>query len=352
MKVLKMAACAVVLATSVSANTVDLSTYFSSFVAIGDSLTDDGKFGGTPFENGPPSLGGRFSNGITFAENIAQDFSFSANLAIGGATARNENENAFLPAQFGTFGGQVATLGGIAANPLFRAALGDRPLFSVLMGSNDIIQNIGLPDAGVPGLGNILPGIGALAADAVAANIRAIKSIDTQFNDFLVMNLPNSSLTPLFTNPVFGVGGLAPLAAQETAGFNTRLIQNIAALRSEGINIIEFDLNAMFEELLADAVANGIDINNPCTFDLSNLDPSLTCASSPGAPGNTDITLADNFFFVDGIHPNRVAQAAVADRFRVVAANAVSPVPLPAGLPLLIAGLAGFGVLRMRRRAA
>ncbi|MFL4470522.1 SGNH/GDSL hydrolase family protein [Tateyamaria armeniaca] len=350
MKVITLAACAMALATSLSAAPVDLSNYFSSFVAIGDSLSDDGKLGGTPFENGPPSLEGRFSNGITAVENIAQDFGFAADLAIGGATARIQNENP-LPPQFGTFAGQVATLGGIAADPFGRAALGDRPLFSVLIGNNDILQNIGFPD-GATAPGNVLPGIGALAADAVEANIRAIKAIDTEFNDFVVFNLPDLTLTPLFTNPVFGTAPFAPLAAQEVAGFNTQISANIAALRADGINIIEFDLNAVFKELLGEAVANGININDPCSFDLSNQNPLATCAFSPGSPNDTDITLADAFFFIDPIHPNRVAQAAVADRFRdVVAASEVAPVPLPAGLPLLIAGLAGFGVLRIRRAA-
>ena len=350
MKTLKLAACAVVVASSASAETLNLSSVFSSFVALGDSLTDAGRLNDTPFENGPPSLDGRFSNGITFAEDVAQDFAVDVNLAIGGATALDANENP-LPPQFGTFGGQVATLDNLTSDPNFRAALGARPLFSVLFGSNDILQNVGLPDAGTPGLGNIAPGIGALAADAVEDNIRAIRSIDAKFNDFVVINLPDIALTPLFTNPVFGAGGLASIASSETTLFNNQLADNIDDLRDDGFNIIEFDLDTLFGELLDEAVANGIDINNPCTFSFSNPDPSQTCVFAPGEPDNIDLALADDFFFVDSIHPNRVAQGAAADAFRATVASSLAPVPLPAGLPLLLAGLGAFGVLRKRRAA-
>ena len=353
MKIVLMTACAVMVGASASAST--LSNYanaFSSYVAFGDSLTDDGKFAGTPFEPGPPSDGGRFSNGITYAEHIAQDFSasrkFSANLAIGGATARNENENS-LPPAFGTFGGQVATFGGLVADPGAAAAVGDRPLFSVLFGGNDVLQNVGLPDAGSPPPGNILPGVGSLAADAVEANIRSINSLNSNYNDFLVLNLGDVSQTPLFSNPFFGAGASAPLAASETAGYNDKLAMNIDSLRSDGINIIEFDLNAFNESLLANSALAGIDIDNPCTFSLSNIDPANTCVFSPGAPNDIDLSLADAFFFIDGVHPNRVAQKAVADEVR--AALSVSAVPLPAGLPLLLVGLGAFGFVRRRRAA-
>ena len=122
MKYALMAACAVIVSAPVS-QAQDLSQFFSSYIAFGDSLTDDGKFAGTPFEPGLPSLGGRFSNGRTYAEIISDDFTVNFNFAIGGATARNENEN-LLPPEFGTFGGQVATFTGLVANPLAQAAVG------------------------------------------------------------------------------------------------------------------------------------------------------------------------------------------------------------------------------------
>ncbi len=346
MKYALMAACAVIVSAPVS-HAQDLSQFFSSYIAFGDSLTDDGKFEGTPFEPGLPSLGGRFSNGPTYAEIIAQDFTaagqFSANFAIGGATARLENENA-LPPQFGTFSGQVATFSGVILDPIARAAVGDRPLFSVLFGGNDVLQNVGLPSDG-----DIETGVGALAASAVEANIRAIGALDDDFNDFLVINLPDVSQTPLFQNPLFGADALASLAALESEGFNDQLAMSIDSLRSDGFNIIEFDLNSFSATQQAEAEARGIDILTPCSFDLSNPGPEGTCVFSPGSPDDTDLSLADNFFFIDGVHPNAASQAGTALALQAAVGTAV--VPLPAGLPLLLTGLGLFGVLRMRRAA-
>ncbi len=220
---------------------ISLSQTYSSFIAFGDNLSDDGKFNGTPFEPGLPSFGGRYSNGITFAENIAQDFTasgaYNANFAIGGATARASNENA-LPPGFGTFAGQVTTFSSVVANPGVSAVVGSRPLFSVLIGTNDILQNVSLPSDF-----DVEPGVGAASADAVEANIRAINSINSNYNDFVVINLPDLSQMPLFQNPAFGAGALAPLAALESSGYNDQLALNMNSLRSEGFNIMEFDLN-------------------------------------------------------------------------------------------------------------
>ncbi len=349
MKYALMAACAVIVSAPIS-QAQDLSQFFSSFIAFGDSLTDDGKFG----SQGLPSLEGRFSNGPTYAEIIASDFAvntvlpFEGNFAIGGATARAENENTLLPAAFGTFGGQVATFSSVVADPTGSALVGDRPLFSVLFGGNDVLQNVGLPDGANPPPGNFLPGVGELAADAVEANIRAIAALDENYNDFLVLNLPDVSQTPLFQNAAFGAGALAPLAALETAGYNNQLAMNIDSLRSDGINIIEFDLNAFSAAQQAGAVLLGIDIETPCTFDLSNPGPEGTCVFAPGEPDDTDLSLANNFFFIDGVHPNALSQAGTAAAIQSAVAAAV---PLPAGLPLLLAGLGVFGILRMRRAA-
>lgn len=352
MKYALMAACAVIVSAPVS-HAQDLSQFFSSYIAFGDSLTDDGKFGPDGIfaplgvVQGPPSDRGRFSNGETYAEIIAKDFSVDFNFALGGATARDENENP-LPPGFGSFSQQVSTFSSILTDPGIAGAVGDRPLISVLFGGNDVLQNVGLP-----GDFDVVPDIGAQAAQAVETNIRAIKGIDDTFNDFVVINLPDVSQTPLFTNPRFGIEGNplfgdnipATLAAVASTEFNAQLALSIDALRDEGFNIIEFDLNAFNQVQLAEAVLEGINIVEPCTFNLS-LDDGTSCADTVGG---VDLSLADDFFFIDGVHPNRVAQAGTAAEFRSVVAAAV--VPLPAGLPLLLTGIAFFGFLRMRRAA-
>ncbi|MEO0943344.1 MAG: SGNH/GDSL hydrolase family protein [Pseudomonadota bacterium] len=283
---------------------------FTSFVALGDSLSDDGKLGALQ----PPSDGGRFSNGPTFAEVIGDEFLASFNLAIGGATA---GDNAMPIAPISTFTGQVgflnSLLGGISS------ALGNNPLVSVLFGANDLFQNLGT-----------VPGIGMQAAMDVEDGIRNVAALDPRFDDFLLISLPNLGLTPAFAiepEPV------RMLATEESNDFNEQLSISAEVLRGEGLNIIEFDLDTFFQSALVDlGLAFG-----PCTADITVAGPN--CVDAGIDP--------DTLFFVDGVHPNRIVHAAAADAIL----TALPEVPLPAGLPLLLTGIALYGLASRRNRS-
>lgn len=333
MKIAILAAGALALSTSVAA-AQDYSAPFSSYIAFGDSLTDDGKFGALA----PPSLGGRFSNGITYAEHIALDFAatgrFTSNFAIGGATAELDNDNApFLPDELENFSAQVGSFTGLNSSPA-GGLLGDTPLISVLFGGNDLLQDLGESAT-----------VGADAADAVKAGIEAIAAIDGKFDTFVVGNLGDLGAAPLFAG-----GPFETLATETSAQFDAKLAMNLDLLRDEGLNIIEFDLAALNRRIFDDPGAFGISFTDvPCTPSFNEFTPADNCAIDP-LTGVIDLALADPFFFADNVHPNRIVQAAAADEFRTAVA-AAAVVPLPAGLPLLLTGLGVFGILRMRRAA-
>ena len=322
---------AIILTASVAHTTpVSYSDPFTSYLAFGDSLTDDGKLGILS----PPSLGGRFSNGITYAERIAFDFAiegkFQENFALGGATAGDVNTTVyppgFDPSPFATFADQVATLGSIVGT----ADLGDNPLVSVLCGANDLFQNLSTSAT-----------IGFDAANAVKSGIEAIAALDDSLDTFLVLNLPDIALTPGFAG-----GPQESEAALQSAEFNEQLDANVDMLRDAGLNIIEFDLDAFFDEILADPGAFGIlNTDTPCIPSFTGLDLANNCSFELGS--GFDLALADDFLFVDPVHPNRVAHQALAVELRA----ALAPVPLPAGLPLLAAGIGVFAFLRRRRAA-
>ncbi len=319
-----------------AAGAAAVSDLFSSYLAFGDSLTDNGKFGADTL--GPPSDRGRFSNGPTYAELLAKDFTdvskFSTNFALGGATAELDNETPYpdpaAAAPFATFSAQVGSLTGFLSTPP-SAFLGDDPLVSVLFGANDLLQDLG--DS---------PTVGADAADAVKSGIEAIAALDGKFDDFLVINLPALSETPRFKN-----GPFEGLAKATTDQFNAQLKSNVEDLRSAGLKIVEFDLASVFEMIADDPNAFGItNILEPCTQSFTDFTPEDNCAFDPRT-GDITLAAADDFLFTDSIHPNRLAHEALAEQIRETFDP--SPVPLPAGLPLLLAGLGAFGIVRMRK---
>ncbi|MEM7268931.1 MAG: SGNH/GDSL hydrolase family protein [Pseudomonadota bacterium] len=325
------AACALALAGP--ANAAGFTDPFSSYIAFGDSLTDDGKFG----MQAPPSFGGRFSNGITYAEHIAQDFAddgkFTLNLALGGATAELDNETAYpdpgAVAGISTFQAQIGTF---AATAGLGAPIGDNPLFTVLFGANDLLQDIGESQT-----------IGADAATAVTDGILAINALNpTDYTSFAVANLPDLSQTPLFSGTL-----AAPLAQATSDQFNQTLAANIALLRNAGLEIFEVDLAGFFQSVLDNPGDLGIvNTTDACTPSLQIIIIVGNC-SFDLQQSAFDLALADQFLFVDPVHPNRVAQEA----FAQVVRDSVSAVPVPAGLPLLLAGVAAIGLLRVRSKA-
>lgn len=337
MKHLMIAAAALATAPlALDAAPLDYTDPFSSYIAFGDSLTDDGKAGTLA----PPSFGGRFSNGITYAEHIAADFAAngkaSANFAIGGATAELDNETPYpdaASAAIGTFTGQIGTFNFLEKTTALGAALGDNPLISVLFGANDLFQD--LTEGTMPG------DIGKAAANAVQAGIRALNALDAKFDDFVVINLPDLSTVPNFANPLFPRFSEAGEAKTESLAFNAQLATNMQDLRDQdGLNIVEVDMAGFLAGILAAPGSLNVDI--PCTTTLLALDLANNCAVTPTG---IDISLADNFLFVDPVHPNRIAQAAFADQVRVAL------VPLPAGLTLMLTMMGGLLLLRRRAQA-
>lgn len=330
-------AVAVTIAGSLPGVSGTLTDAFSGYYAFGDSLSDDGKLDGViPFAS--PSVGGRFSNGPVWTELLADQFAAAGsqviNLAIGGATAIGPDLGAAagpnrlfdLQGQVGQFT-DIGTLGGIFS--------GSNPLVSVWMGANDLFDILD------PFVSTTFTALDA--ANAVAAGIRGIAAVGAQFDSFLVVNMPDLGRVPAFSTLLgdpssFGLAATAATALSNA--YNAQLALNIDALRADGLEVLTFDANALFSEVLNGntagdlAVFAGMDLRNPCTVSLTNtLFPSC---DNP-----------DQRLFVDGVHPNRIAHEVIAARV----VSAIAPVPLPAGAPLMLMAFGALGLVTRRRAA-
>ncbi|MBT8475797.1 MAG: SGNH/GDSL hydrolase family protein [Alphaproteobacteria bacterium] len=334
------------LAAPVSA--ASLSDVFSGYYVFGDSLSDDGNlFERTsllsPDGSGrPPApyFDGRFTNGLVFSELLAADFDSAntENYAFGGATA------------LGGTGGMIDNLTTQLGNFLTDSALtdtGERPLVSIWVGANDILQSVASAD---------------LFSTSIAAAMAVGDAIETLANDgassitdFVVFTLPDIGMSAQFAELNFNNADLTPgddatdfavasqLQAAATAAvqlYNHTLIDELGLLSATGLNIYTVDAFALLTEAQADPDSFGlINSTSPCLY----VDPAET---PDGVFPYCGPDLAKQYLFFDGVHPSSTIHARLADEVRAAI------VPLPGGLPLLGGAMLGLGFVMSRRRDA
>jgi phospholipase/lecithinase/hemolysin len=284
-------------------------------VVFGTSLSDAGNAfvfsGGT---NGPPSysvspllipdrpysMGGHhFSNGATWIEQFALGHGWgasvqpafqstspqAANYAVGAARAREDGVQFNLSKQVNAF---LEQSGGVA--PAER-------LYVIEMGSNDVRDALQSPNPG---------GVLQAALNAMAANITLLHSKGA--TRFLVMNVPNISLTPAIAMVDTQIPGAKQGIDLLTMMFNAGLSGVLGSLSAlPGIDIRT--LNAY--QLVTDMVGN------PDAFGLTNV--TTACITPNVTPFACEDP--DQFLFWDGIHPTRAVHAVVAHRAGVLLAQ-------------------------------
>ncbi|MCY4335888.1 MAG: SGNH/GDSL hydrolase family protein [Litoreibacter sp.] len=306
---------AVALCTTTASFATTITDAFSSFVILGDSLSDNGNlFASNPaFVPSPPYVEGRFSNGPVWNEGIVAGFApgTTANLAFGGATTSG---GSFAPPSLDE---QLLLLDGAIATSL---SLGTTPLVSIWAGANDIRNAVlGAPltaDAvAKDAAANVLGTIGALAGKGI--------------NDFVVFNLPDLGATA-----EANIAGYGPIASPATASYNSDLAAGLALLEASGTNIIEVDIFSLFSELIADPASFGVDdATGACILNPTTCNP-------------------DTWLFWDGIHPTAFGHSLIQDEVIAAIEENLAPVPLPATAPLLLAGLGLIGWTARRKACA
>ena len=280
---------------------------FSNMYVFGDSLSDSGNVFALTGYPPEPYWNGRFSNGPTYAENLAGMLGFTAapallggtNYAFGGATAGPGS--AIGPFAF-DLGSQVNAFRSVAG-PADSDAL-----YVVWAGANDLRTNP--TPAGMLGA---LSGVSGAIQGLYAEGAR----------NFLVMNLPNLGLTPEATHA--NVNDPATLGS---ALFDTFFGGVVGGLRSSliGSNIRMLDTFGLLNNV----------VDNPQAYGLSNVTDNCILAGAACNP--------NSYLFWDEVHPTAAGHRIIAD-----AAYKVLAVPEPSTYALLFAGL-GLISITVRRR--
>jgi outer membrane lipase/esterase len=286
---------------------------YSNMYVFGDSLSDTGNisyyFGGQIPQ--PPYYPGRFSNGLIWVDDLAADLGLSISPSYPGG-----NNYAW--------GGAVTGPGGGVLPPY--ALLDQRDFF---LEDHDGVAD---PDAlyVIWGGGNdVLDEDSANAPENLAAIISSLAAAGAV--NFLVPNLPNIGLVPLSLQD-----GSSAVKEQLTLDFNAELAQIIDELSATlPVNIVTLDVFGIFNDIL----------ESPGDWGYTNwTDPCYEGPLGIGGPGEV-CDDPDAWVFWDGIHPTAHSHQLLAD----AALDALSPVPLPAALPLFLAALGAVGIRRRRQ---
>ena len=182
--------------------------------------------------------------------------------------------------------------------------------------------------------------IAGAAITSIVTGVLELAGSGTGLDDFIVFGLPNLARLPAIALTETTEDDTAAFAA--TLGFNTGLkdaLDSIAGLA----NIIYFDTFAFFEEQIALAEAEGVNTIQNCQLYAPLCGPE-NVDIFPSLVGDDPKT---GFVFYDFLHPT----GRIHDALAAAVTDAVTPVPLPAGAPLLLFALGALGVASRRRVA-
>ena len=272
----------------------DASAQFSNAWFFGDSLTDSGTY--KPFL--PPGTGLFTTNpGPVWSQLVARRYGFDAIPANQGGTnfAQGGARVASLPGYpdappTGTaipISQQVAQV--VAAGPLDRNAL-----YSVWGGANDIFFQLDAAASGAITPAQLQASVAQAASDLVG-QVHILNAGGARY--VIVFNLPDLGRTPA------GVAsGQGAVLTSVTNLFNGSLIEGLNTLNAP---TIRFNINALFNEALADPAAFGL---TNITTPACGTTVSLLCT-----PANLVVpNAATTFLFADGVHPTTAVHAIIA----------------------------------------
>ena len=293
----------------------------SNLYSFGDRLVDDGgEFGaaGVARAAGQPAPNassvyyqGGFSDGLNWTTNLGRilgvpDAGEDTNFAYVLATAR-PIDNPLDPFQgrtgLNTFAGQIDAFEGTHRTFL------DTDLVTVTFGGNDLTLPSNLPPA-----------------QAIAASVNAIvdgieRLADLGARHFLVANVANVELAPLFKDPAFltalgaAPGTFEPLVNQ----FNAQLGAALSTFEdASGVDVNLLDVNRLFNAIGADPLAYGfLNVDQPVLL-APPLQPGTPTVYNPAIVGQDPAVQHATLFVDPFFHPTALGQSILAETARDV----------------------------------
>jgi phospholipase/lecithinase/hemolysin len=307
---------------------------------FGDSLSDAGNVWDAstsdptlqPDPIVPPFYMGRMSNGMNWADYVADDLGLGplsasriggTNYAWAGATTGTgtTERRSLLHA------GQTQPVDNIATQinsfTTDHGSFASDDLVLYWSGSNDILH-YAIDDLPLPPPLPVPDAVAQLIA-LTWTNLHELEALGA--TRIVLPNQINAASSPVWSG-AFGLpAGLQPYVSAVTQGFNAELPGLIASLESQvgfDAEIIYVDVYTLAEEVIAD----------PAVYGFTNVtDPALyTIGANP-----------DEYLFWDPIHPTTAGHRIIAD------AVMEQLVPEPAAILLLTTGLLAFWPLRRRK---